>query len=87
MTFTDWRNIYSPTLRRTAPTAIVHSGSRQTIFDCLCGSRHTCATDFNGRAAKHVREWQKLHNLSCNPIPKAIETEDKRQEIYSNDNH
>lgn len=50
-----------PQLRRTASTAIIHSGGKQTIFGCLCGSRHTCATDWNGRDSKHVQDWQQEH--------------------------
>ena len=50
-----------PSLRRTASTAIVRSGGTQTVFGCLCGSRHTCATDWNGRESKHVRDWQQEH--------------------------
>lgn len=53
-----------PRLRRSASTAIVHSGGKQTIFGCLCGSSHTTSTDWNGRAAKHVREWERDH-ASC----------------------
>ncbi len=50
-----------PSLRRSRPTAIVHSGGKQTVFGCLCGGTHTCATDFGGRDAKHVQEWLSDH--------------------------
>lgn len=57
---TNW-----PALRRTESTAIVHCGGKQTIFGCLCGSRHTTSTDWNGREAKHVQEWQQEHEDCC----------------------
>lgn len=50
-----------PALRRTASTAIIRSGSRRTIFGCLCGSEHTASTEWNGRDAKHVWEWRAEH--------------------------
>lgn len=50
-----------PAMRRNHPTAIIHSGGRQTIFNCICGSRHTTSTDWNGREAKHVIDWQREH--------------------------
>jgi hypothetical protein len=50
-----------PTMRRTRATAIIHSGGRQTIYGCVCGARHTTSTDWNGRDAKHVREWRDEH--------------------------
>jgi hypothetical protein len=50
-----------PKMRRTGSTAIVHSGGKRTIFKCLCGSRHTTSTEWNGRKAKHVTDWQSDH--------------------------
>jgi hypothetical protein len=50
-------------LRRTSVTAIVHSGGKRTIYGCLCGAQHTCATDY--RKAKHVADWQEEHETSC----------------------
>ena len=50
-----------PAMRRTSATAIIRSGGRRTVFGCLCGSRHTCSTDWRGRETKHVREWRALH--------------------------
>lgn len=47
-------------LRRTRSTAIIHSGGRQTILNCLCGARHTCATNY--RNAKHVSNFIKEHS-------------------------
>jgi len=47
--------------RRTRATAIIHSGSRRTVFGCLCGAEHTTSTDWNGRTAKHVVEWRDEH--------------------------
>lgn len=49
----------NPRARRTKSTAIIHSGGKQTIFSCVCGARHTCATDY--RQAKHVSEWKNNH--------------------------
>jgi hypothetical protein len=54
-----------PAMRRTYSTAIIHSGGKQTIFGCICGSRHTTSTDWNGREAKHVREWEAEHANCC----------------------
>jgi hypothetical protein len=51
-----------PQLRRTASTAIIHSGSKRTIFGCLCGARHTASTVWNGREAKHVWDWRSEHS-------------------------
>lgn len=48
-----------PALRRRRPTAIIRSGSGQTVYGCLCGSLHTCATRY--RDAKHVRDWIAAH--------------------------
>ena len=56
---------FARSLRRTGATAIIHSGGRQTIFGCLCGSRHTASTDWNGRSALHVTNWQAEHEASC----------------------
>jgi hypothetical protein len=50
-----------PAMRRTASTAIIHSGGKRTIFGCLCGATHTTSTDWDGRNAKHVREWREQH--------------------------
>ena len=48
-------------MRRTRATAIVHGGGNQTIFGCICGSRHTTSTDWDGRHAKHVLTWRDEH--------------------------
>ena len=48
-----------PTMRRERSTAIVHSGGERTIFGCVCGAEHTCATSY--RQAKHVRQWREDH--------------------------
>ena len=45
----------NPKARRTNSTAIIHSGSRQTVRDCVCGSVHTESTRHRGQT-KHVRE-------------------------------
>lgn len=81
-------------LRRTGATAIEHSGGRQTIFGCLCGSRHTASTDWNGRNAKHVQDWQGQHEASCGELYSqmiARRSDDwllsQRDMTYSNDNH
>ena len=54
-----------PTMRRTASTAIIHSGGKRTIFGCLCGATHTCSTEWNGRESKHVQDWQREHSRCC----------------------
>ena len=87
MNFIEWRKLASPSLRRTGPTAIIHSGGTQTIFGCLCGATHTCATDYDGRNSKHVREWRELHDETCDPVPHFLAVEKFREEIYSNDTH
>lgn len=46
-------------LRRTRSTAIIHSGGRQTIYGCVCGATHTCATSY--RRARHVATWREEH--------------------------
>lgn len=51
-----------PQLRRQGSTAIVHSGSRQTVWRCLCGSEHTAASRYKDCA--HVRDWERKH-LNC----------------------
>ena len=61
-----------PKMRRTAATAIIHSGGRKTIFGCLCGSRHTTSTDWHGRDALHVREWQGDHAACAGRIAAEI---------------
>jgi len=54
-----------PTMRRENSTAIIHSGGKLTIFGCLCGSTHTASTEWNGREAKHVQDWQEEHADCC----------------------
>lgn len=54
-----YRNL-NPRARRTRSTAIIHSGERQTIYSCVCGSRHSVATRNRGRT-KHEREWMDDH--------------------------
>ena len=63
-----------PALRRTSSTAIVHSGGRATVFGCLCGSYHTTSTDYRGREARHVREWQKEHAACSSNLVTRIES-------------
>lgn len=50
-----------PRARRTNSTAIVHSGSKQTVYDCVCGAQHTAATRYRGET-KHEREWLAEHS-------------------------
>jgi len=57
---TTWRAA-NPRARRTRATAIVHNGARQTIYGCVCGSRHSTSTDWNGRNALHVGSWRAIH--------------------------
>jgi hypothetical protein len=51
-----------PFLRRERATAIVHSGSQQTIFGCLCGATHSTSTKWRGRDAVHVAVWRVAHD-------------------------
>ena len=78
--------------RRTGATAITHSGGKQTIFGCLCGSRHTASTEWNGRSAKHVQDWHHQHETSCGELyAQMIARRDndwlaaQRDAIYSSD--
>jgi hypothetical protein len=48
-------------LRRTRPVAIVHSGSKCTIFACLCGASHSAESTRRGRNARHVSEFFASH--------------------------
>ena len=50
-----------PQARRTAATAIIHSGGKQTIYQCVCGSVHTCSTQWRGRNSRHVQAWRIDH--------------------------
>jgi hypothetical protein len=70
-----------PKMRRTASTAITHSGGRQTIFGCLCGARHTTSTDWNGRNARHVGEWQGEHAKCCITLANKY-LKEKKVEVY-----
>ena len=56
-----WRAAH-PMARRDRPTAIVHNGSAQTIFACICGARHSTSTDWHGRDALHVDKWRAEHD-------------------------
>ena len=74
--FLEWRKMCAPRLRRTGPTAIIHSGDKQTIFGCLCGAQHTCATNY--RQAHHVADWRDYHDNHCWPVmPDAIDSNDE----------
>jgi hypothetical protein len=66
-----------PEMRRTRATAIVHSGEKRTVFGCLCGAYHTTSTDWNGRNAKHVREWREKHDACAARIAARLETDDE----------
>ena len=81
-------------MRRTAPTAIIRSGGVQTVFDCVCGDWHTCATDYDGRHSRHVLDWRACHNKTCKPLfvrllnaraPGWLDRQ--RDAIYSDDTH
>ena len=67
-----------PMLRRTGSTAIIKSGSRQAIYGCLCGSTHSTSTDYDGRNAKHVREWEHAHADCALHLVNATEIEYRR---------
>ena len=61
-----------PALRRTRATAITHSGSRRTVYTCLCGAVHTTSTDWNGRGAKHVRDWRADHDACAEVLARGL---------------
>ena len=93
---TNYREMqkFARSLRRTSATAIEHSGGKQTIFGCICGSRHTTSTDWNGRNAKHVIEWQVQHDIKCAKRFERIQARKsddwmaaQRDYTYSDDNH
>jgi hypothetical protein len=67
-----------PRLRRTAATAIIKSGSRQAIYGCLCGSTHSTSTDYRGRHALHVREWEHAHADCALRLMSASRLENRR---------
>lgn len=80
--------------RRTGVTAIIHSGGKRTVFGCLCGSRHTTSTDWDGRNAKHVVEWQEQHEGDCAFLFQRLVARksdgwlaSQRDATYSNDDH
>lgn len=54
-----YRLLINPRARRTESTAIVRNGSRKTIYGCVCGAEHTCATSYRG--AVHVAAWRAEH--------------------------
>lgn len=53
----------NPRMRRNHATAIVRNGSLRTVYDCICGESHSCATLYRG--AKHIVEWRRKHNAEC----------------------
>lgn len=83
---------FARAMRRTRPTAIVHSGGRRTIFGCLCGARHTCATSY--RQARHVEAWCEQHDTQCWPRFEGVVArrapgwlDRQRDAVYSDDTH
>lgn len=60
----------SKTIRRKQPTAIIHSGGKRTIYSCVCGSQHTCAT--RHREVKHVADWREEHDETCRELYEQI---------------
>jgi hypothetical protein len=70
-----------PSLRRTHPWAIVHSGGRATVFGCLCGSTHTTSTDWGGRTRLHVLEWQEEHDDCADELAALVA--EGRARLYS----
>lgn len=57
----DLYRVLRPRARRTAATAIIHSGSVRTVFGCVCGAAHTTSTEWRGRDALHVSAWEHEH--------------------------
>jgi hypothetical protein len=49
----------NPRARRTEATAIIHSGGRRRIYDCICGSRITMASQWP--VTVRVKTWRALH--------------------------
>jgi hypothetical protein len=71
----------NPKMRRTNSTAICRSGGRQTIFDCVCGARHTTSTGWNGRSALHVRVWRGEHSDCAIKEAKRLLIEDLTKQV------
>lgn len=49
-----------PRMRRGFSTAVERTGGSRTVYRCLCGARHTVATEY--RQAKHLCEWRQEHS-------------------------
>jgi len=65
MTFTEWLKATHPTLKRSRPVAIIHSGSNQSIVGCLCGAQVSYASKW--KRPKWVLAWIERHNTDCWP--------------------
>jgi hypothetical protein len=63
-----------PRLRRSGPVAIVHSGSKCTIFACLCGASHSAESTRRGRSAKHVSEFFAAHKDCAQSLASRLPT-------------
>ncbi len=49
-----------PSARRERATAIEHNGGKRTVFGCICGSRHSVATDWRNKTV-HLAIWRANH--------------------------
>lgn len=63
-----------PRLRRSRPVAIVHSGSKCTIFACLCGATHSAESSTRGRNAKHVTTFFTSHKDCARELATRLNT-------------
>lgn len=68
-----YRRMVDARARRTASTAIVHSGGQRTVHGCVCGSTHTEATRYRYQSA-HYRAWAAEHsNCMLGAVREAVE--------------
>jgi hypothetical protein len=59
--------LQNPSMRRTKPVAIIHSGGKQTIFGCVCGAQHTTATRYRGKT-RHEADFRLAHKYCAERI-------------------
>ncbi len=52
-----------PRSRRTAPVAIVEQRGARRVYECICGGRISCSTDWP--TPKCVVRFREKHNSRC----------------------
>lgn len=80
----DLYRLLHPRARRTRATAIIRNGSKRTVYGCVCGAQHTCATAWRGRDSRHVADWRYVHEkcLRACVIPRLRADWAKHLETY-----